>query len=143
MKPTLMRKTAMTVAGLTLFGTLVGGGTAVAVTNGADTGLASCVTGTRNWGGNVLSQYGCTEYDLPNGEQQVFGIGTDGAIWTRWSRTNGTLSSWTSLNGQGRSSVYAGGTAWAITLSVIGTDGNWWYNNRGGTASGGWSGWHR
>ncbi|QEU90674.1 hypothetical protein [Streptomyces kanamyceticus] len=134
---------ASALAGLTLVGTLAGTGSAVAAPTGADAALASCVTSTRNWGGNIQNQYGCTEYGLPNGEQQVFGVGTDGAIWTRWSRTNGTLSSWTSMGGQGRSTVYAGGRGWAITLQVRGTDGNWYYNNRGGTPSGGWSGWHR
>ncbi|MEU0248341.1 hypothetical protein ABZ192_29255 [Streptomyces sp. NPDC006235] len=143
MKRKFTWKAASAVAGLTLVGTLTGAGSAVAASNAADAALASCVTETRNWGGNIHGQYGCTEYDLPNGEQQVFGIGTDGAIWTRWSRTNGTLSSWTSMGGQGRSTVVAEGWGWAITLKVRGTDGNWWYNNRSGTPSGGWSGWHR
>ncbi|MEV8319385.1 hypothetical protein AB0Q95_35025 [Streptomyces sp. NPDC059900] len=142
MKSYSWRRTAVAAAGLALSGVLMGAGTAAAApVPGTNAALASCIT-DRNWGGNIKSQYGCTHYDLPNGAAQVFGIGADGAIWTRWSRTNGTLSSWTSLGGQGRSTVYADGYGWAITLRVIGTDGNWWYNNRGGTPSGGWSGWH-
>ncbi|CAM5470364.1 hypothetical protein [Streptomyces tanashiensis] len=143
MKRSLVREAATAVAGLILLTTAGVSGAAVAAESGTTGTLAACVTSTRNWGGNVVAGYGCSEYALPNGEEQVFGVGTDGAVWTRWSRTNGTLSSWTSLGGQARSSVSAEGYGWAITLSVIGTDGNWWYNNRGGTSSGGWSGWHR
>ncbi|RSS60525.1 hypothetical protein [Streptomyces sp. WAC06614] len=40
-------------------------------------------------------------YTFSNGTREIFVIGADHAVWTRWTRTDGSLSAWTSLGGQG------------------------------------------
>ncbi|MFI8198464.1 hypothetical protein ACIF6K_18340 [Streptomyces sp. NPDC085942] len=46
--------------------------------------------------GKYICKYGVTKHDLPNGEDEQFLVGTDYAVWTRWT-TNGSWSSWTSM----------------------------------------------
>jgi hypothetical protein len=96
----------------------------------------------RQLGGRFICEYGEIWHRFPNGTWQYFVIGTDYSIWTKWSRTNGTVSSWTSMGGKVRSGVYIfyDGT-WTPTIAVIGTDGNWFYRDRG--TSGTWTAWHR
>ncbi|MFD0403218.1 hypothetical protein ACFVHI_34670 [Kitasatospora sp. NPDC127121] len=101
------------------------------------------------WGGDFYCasddpNHGEAWLHLPQGQDEVFVIGTDGAVWTRWNGMNGTwLSDWKSMGGHFQVTTPAVRT-WAnpdsYTISAIGTDGRQWVNSRN-NLSGNWSGW--
>ncbi|MFI5983630.1 hypothetical protein ACIBEA_22465 [Streptomyces sp. NPDC051555] len=116
-------------------------------------GLAVAVTPAQalshcNGGGGAvyICEYGVTTHALPNGAKQEFLIGTDRALWTRWTDTRGTWSGWQSMGGVFTDKIYvidrwSAGDPWRFALSVRGDDGYQWVNLR--DHGGGWSGWHR
>ncbi|MBT2387386.1 hypothetical protein [Streptomyces sp. ISL-11] len=53
-------------------------------------------------GATYVCEYGVTDHALPGGEKEQFLVGTDLAVWTRWT-SGGKWSGWFSL----------GGTAWS------------------------------
>ena len=55
-----------------------------------------------NWGGQNYCNYRTPLHYFPNGTVQVFVVGTDYAVWTKWRLLNGAFSSWVSLGGQVR-----------------------------------------
>ncbi|MGW7008195.1 hypothetical protein ACWGCW_36755 [Streptomyces sp. NPDC054933] len=100
------------------------------------------------FGGNFYcdssdSTHGEFTWYLPNNTQQVFVVGTNWSVWTRWSYRDGSLSSWTNLGGQvdhHNPWVHWRSIAgWSVTIDVTGTDGGLWYDTR--YADGTWSGW--
>jgi hypothetical protein len=141
------------------FGLIAGIGTAPAArANLADPIVQTYETQQSNgwcsidgFGGNIFCNTSIG-YEMPNGYEEVFGIGTDHAAWTRWTSSSG-LSSWVSLNGICEVSSF-GGTSigipawnsqneWNWTIQCIGSDGNYWYRSRVQTSggSGYWTGW--
>ncbi|XUM02183.1 hypothetical protein ACQ86F_00625 [Streptomyces venezuelae ATCC 10712] len=95
-------------------------------------------------GVTINCDYPVTEYGFSNGALQQFVIGTDSAVWTRWTnpqRTN--WSSWESMGGEARSGVRVKQhfTQDSILIGIVGTDGNWWSKYR--QPSGTWNAWQR
>ncbi len=130
-------------------GTLTGGmltGTASAAsatkTAAADT-VTTCsdptLGGTYYCGG----AYGVGEewYYFPNGVEQLFVIGTDHGVWTRWTNASGNWVGWTPMYGScwGWGGVIADG--YTPSLVVTGSDGNSWANQR--DPDGHWIGWYK
>ncbi|MGW2866155.1 hypothetical protein [Streptomyces sp. NPDC001205] len=96
----------------------------------------------RNWGGSFYcdSQY---DYILPNGYHQVFVIGTDKEVFSRWESPSG-VSTWANLHGQcispGQHSVDMWEQhGWTFTIACVGNDGQGWLNTR--YSDGSWSDW--
>jgi hypothetical protein len=105
------------------------------------------------WNGTFICAYGYEWWTFSSGVTQLFVIGTDYSVWTRWNRADGSMSSWVDL----------GGTIWndntetnreyllTITdctadpqqpiLGIQGTNKEWYYNNR--KSNGDWTGWAR
>ncbi|GHC59367.1 hypothetical protein [Streptomyces cinnamoneus] len=93
-------------------------------------------------GGAYICEYGKTTVTFPNGQQQIFVIGTDYAVWTTYNYENGDWSSWESMSGSARSGVsVTGDRTWEPTITVTGTDGNKWSRHR--LDSGAWTSWTR
>ncbi|MEE1820148.1 hypothetical protein PUR59_34690 [Streptomyces sp. SP18ES09] len=95
-------------------------------------------------GVTINCDYPVTEYGFSDGALQQFVIGTDSAVWTRWTnpqRTN--WSSWESMGGEARSGVRVKQhfTQDSILIGIVGTDGNWWSKYR--QPSGTWNAWQR
>jgi hypothetical protein len=83
---------------------------------------------------------------FPGGTKQVFVSGQDHALWTRWERSNGTWSGWTSMGGKIAWNTTPGLLAdkeytWNPVVVVYGTDYKTWC--RGRYTSGAWWPWAR
>ncbi|WP_371678097.1 hypothetical protein [Streptomyces sp. NBC_01276] len=55
-------------------------------------------------GGLYICEYGVTKHALPGGEKEQFLVGTDNAMWTRFT-TAGKWSGWVSLGGPVKSKI--------------------------------------
>jgi hypothetical protein len=139
---------------------LVGLGVGSAVPASASTSKTSVTSGTvpqtmvtppgcpdGGWGGLKICDSPTLDWEMPDGRWQTFVIGTDYAVWTRWQLPGGGMSDWTSMGGQVAAYDigvwYQGGTGWALTIKVVGTDGNFYYLDRQGIMNGSWDNWHR
>jgi hypothetical protein len=101
------------------------------------------------YGGDYYCQYPVLVYTfpatgvLPNVTQQVWVIGTDYSVWTRW-HTNGKLSNWVSQGGQIRH-PYQNGDFYFYTcggkpvIVLVGLDNRKWYRLR--QSNGVWTPW--
>ncbi|WP_130511958.1 hypothetical protein [Krasilnikovia cinnamomea] len=140
-----MRKIRTTVvtAVLTAVGLLTTPAAALAADDvPARPGMGTCTD--RVFGGTFLcgGNYGEGKafYKFSNGTEEIFVIGTDHAVWTRWTVVGGELSRWTTLGGRseigpivtnrGRDAVSvtirdSQGTAWARDRSTAGRWGDW------------------
>jgi hypothetical protein len=111
---------------------------------GAVTAAANTSTCKDNsYGGTWYCAYGHHSFNLPDGTNQFFVIGTDYAVWTRW-RKNGVYSSWVSLGGQIRRSYSSSdfkvsSCSGQPVVFVVGTNNRWYLDVRG--SNGKWSGW--
>ena len=113
--------------------------TAIPAVASADSSVCQLPT----YGGRYYCGYGSRSWTFANGTEQVFVIGTNFAVWTRW-KSNGNLSSWTSLGGEIRHTYSyddfkrysCGGNPW---LNIVGLDNQWWKRARG--SDGTWSAW--
>ncbi|QEU90883.1 hypothetical protein [Streptomyces kanamyceticus] len=102
-----------------------------------------------NWGGNFYCN-SQLKHKLPNGQWQVFVIGTNRQAYSKWGSGSGT-SAWTSLGGQctqpGNHSIdMAWVNGWNFAITCKGTNGKTYYDERfnggnTGGAPGHWSGW--
>ncbi|MFF8607234.1 hypothetical protein ACF06X_14980 [Streptomyces sp. NPDC015346] len=97
----------------------------------------------RNWGGNWFCKgtgIDLVYWNKPDGHPQVFVIGTDHSVWSRWSTASST-SSWRDMGGWCNPDygLPARSSGWSITVACVGSDNNWWHNTR--ATSGSWSGW--
>lgn len=109
----------------------------------APASAAPCTTSDPLWGGTYYCGYGRRSYNFTDGTYQVFVIGTDYAVWTKW-RKNGNYSKWVSLGGRIRAShdfddfgiLSCFGQP---IVGVIGTNGLPYGNGR--NSDGSWSGW--
>ncbi|WP_285686846.1 hypothetical protein [Actinoplanes sp. NBRC 103695] len=95
-----------------------------------------------NWGGIFFrTTLADSRWIMPNDYYEVFVIGTDHKVWTKWSGSFG-LSAWTDqlggrCNGARRLTYKASG--WNVTLRCTGMDGLYWINKR--NTAGAWTGW--
>jgi hypothetical protein len=98
-----------------------------------------------SFGGNYYCGYGLRDFYFRDGTYQIFVIGTDFGIWTRW-RAQGFYELWYDMGGEIRHS-YAAADFRRITCGsqpivlVMGTDNRWWSNAR--RTNGSWTGWMR
>lgn len=79
---------------------------------------------------------------IADGSIQVFGEGTDHALWTTNCNPGGGCGAWTSLGGMLTSkpgAVFVGATGVAEAVYVRGSDGTMWARNNNGTT---WGPWH-
>jgi Zn-dependent metalloprotease len=81
-------------------------------------------------------------YQFPNGNWQVFLIGTDHSVRTRWQHNDGTYTAWSSMGGYSTSfPVVINGAYDNPQINVVGRDGSyWWYRVRS-SSTGNWSNW--
>ncbi|GAA2458376.1 hypothetical protein ABZ776_02700 [Streptomyces sp. NPDC007076] len=92
-------------------------------------------------GGTIICEYGVSTTTLPDGTKQEFAIGTDRAVWTRWTKSGG-WTSWTSMGGEWYSSVGIRTQQvypYLFALVLKGSDGWLWANWR--DSGGNWTGW--
>ncbi|GAA5074305.1 hypothetical protein [Streptomyces similanensis] len=94
-------------------------------------------------GGVYLCEYGVTSYKLPNGTKQEFIVGTDRAVWTRWSDSDGDWTGWMSMGGQAWSTAYAydydTSDPWTFRVFYYDQSAEYWGRNR--DHNGNWSPW--
>lgn len=99
------------------------------------------------WGGLEPCNSAAAVWTMPDGRQQVFAIGIDYGVWTRWEVPGGGLSDWVSLGGKVDSNEdFVNITArvdWGVTIQVTGTDGYSYYLDRQNAVNGSWDSWHR
>jgi hypothetical protein len=82
---------------------------------------------------------------LADGTKEVWVVGTDYNIWTRWQSPRGTVSRWVNMGG----AIRHGGTAQDFilmqcgvpTLNIKRADLHY-YNNSRTPSTGTWTGWH-
>ncbi|MEU8927303.1 hypothetical protein AB0D10_41365 [Kitasatospora sp. NPDC048545] len=98
------------------------------------------------WGGKYLCggpyRDGTATYYFRDGRQEVFVIGTDHAVWTRWTDKSGNKSGWLSFGGTftGPVSVLATDMGQGnFEVGAVGTDGHIWSRVR--DVNGNWTGW--
>ncbi|AZM92504.1 hypothetical protein [Streptomyces sp. W1SF4] len=90
-------------------------------------------------GGDYVCEYGEAWQTFPDGTRQVFIVGTDFAVWTRYGNTSGGWSGWESMGGEVRGGVrIEGNHTWNPTISAVGRDGDLWFRHR--LNSGSWTG---
>jgi hypothetical protein len=147
-----MRKHLVKISAMALSAALallmVSGGTAKAQANGY---CHDPKFGGTFWC-NLSQGYTSAEalFTFPNQTVEIFVIGTDDAVWTRWTNTSGGLSSWVSLGGlsidppplfyiAGSLTQFAGSSNYAITLVITWTSGAYYYKQRGPNSSSGWT----
>jgi hypothetical protein len=79
---------------------------------------------------------------FPNGNQEVFGIGEDGAMWTDWG-TEAHPSGWKTMGGQCQT-LFSTGLSnngnYSVTLYCVGNN-EYYSKTRATGPSGGWGGW--
>ncbi|MDJ0383501.1 hypothetical protein [Streptomyces sp. G-G2] len=94
--------------------------------------------------GQYFCEYGVTKKTLPDGSKQEFVIGTDNAVWTRWT-LSGKWTTWSSMGGFATSGVTitkVGVNPWEFDVCVLGGgDRQWWATHRYGNGT--WSSWSR
>jgi hypothetical protein len=81
---------------------------------------------------------------FPNGTQEVFGIGENGAMWTDWG-TESNPSGWKTMGGQ-CDTLFATGLSnngnYSVTLYCVAPNaGDYYSKTRSAGVSGGWGGW--
>lgn len=100
---------------------------------------SSCSRG----GGAYICEYGVTSYKLPNGTKQEFIVGTDHAVWTRWTDSDGDWSRWQSMGGNAWSKAYAydydTSDRWSFRVFYYDQSAEYWGRNR--DHNGNWSPW--
>ncbi|MFD5412108.1 hypothetical protein ACFV4Q_13615 [Streptomyces nojiriensis] len=134
-----LRRSALAVTTLALSGAALAGVTA-APAQAATPAAAAGFCHVSGLGGDYICEYGEAWLTYPAGNRQVFIVGTDFAVWTRWQYAGGSWSEWTSMGGTVRSGVRIdGNNTWNPTISIVGMDGERWSRHR--LSSGSWTPW--
>ncbi|MEV6394661.1 hypothetical protein AB0M39_07745 [Streptomyces sp. NPDC051907] len=99
-----------------------------------------------HWGGSFYCLGRANDvviWQKPDGYPQVFVLGTNRAVYSRWSTASGVSSWYDGLRGSCKPDRGFDSTAsgWSITIACVGDDGGWWHNTR--STSGSWSDWKR
>ncbi|MGZ9928661.1 hypothetical protein ACXNSR_02085 [Streptomyces sp. NC-S4] len=135
----ILRRSALAVTTLALSGAALAG-VAAAPAQAATPAAAAGFCHVSGLGGDYICEYGEAWMTYPAGNRQVFIVGTDFAVWTRWQYAGGSWSDWTSMGGTVRSGVrIEGNNTWNPTISIIGMDGERWSRHR--LNSGSWTPW--
>ncbi|MEY2233471.1 MULTISPECIES: hypothetical protein [Streptomyces] len=135
----ILRRSALAVTTLALSGAALAGVTA-APAQAAAPAAAAGFCHVSGLGGDYICEYGEAWLTYPAGNRQVFIVGTDFAVWTRWQFAGGSWSEWTSMGGTVRSGVrIEGNNTWNPTISIVGMDGERWSRHR--LTSGSWTPW--
>ncbi|MCX4960525.1 hypothetical protein [Streptomyces virginiae] len=135
----ILRRSALAVTTLALSGAALAGVTA-APAQAAAPAAAAGFCHVSGLGGDYICEYGEAWMTYPAGNRQVFIVGTDFAVWTRWQFAGGSWSEWTSMGGTVRSGVrIEGNNTWNPTISIVGMDGERWSRHR--LTSGSWTSW--
>jgi hypothetical protein len=147
-----MRKLLSTTVMATVLGAvaLVGGAAGPKPASAAPAAVGSWCTVTP-WGGIFECTYSMKVHTFSNGVVQVWVIGTDWAVWTKWMYPNGQMTDWQSMGGiayHGQAHIVSGDFALckppevysgSVALRLRGQNGSWYYNSR--PPSGYWTGW--
>ncbi len=118
---------------------------ATVTTTAAERICSSTIVFGVQYGGERYCNYTVGWNGFSDGSEQVYVVGTDYAVWTRWITAGGTLSRWVSLGGKVKQgdfrSVTMAGTGNVPTVKVIGTTtpSRWYCRTR--ATSGSWSPW--
>ncbi|WP_327681542.1 hypothetical protein [Kitasatospora sp. NBC_00458] len=80
-------------------------------------------------------------FTFHDGTFQVFAVGVDNSLWTRWQNPDGSVSTWRTLGGVLASGIRMGWHGEELIFDAVGTDGDWWRQIR--YTSGTWSGWFK
>ncbi|GAA2899952.1 hypothetical protein Acy02nite_48680 [Actinoplanes cyaneus] len=93
-------------------------------------------------GGTYICDYGVATATLADGRKQVFVVGPNHAVYSRWQLGGGTWNdSWYSLDGNVWSPVQVHhNDTNHILIEVTGSDGDRYYRHRNGT-TGVWNAW--
>ncbi|MFL4953148.1 hypothetical protein ACJ6WE_39060 [Streptomyces sp. MMS24-I31] len=101
---------------------------------------ASC---PREMGQKYMCEFGVAKTKLANGTTQEFVVGTDHAVWTNWTRSDGSWNGWESLDGWVNSPINVepqqGDSDSVIHMGGTGKDGHFWMRVR--YPNGSWSHW--
>ncbi|MCX4539482.1 hypothetical protein [Streptomyces sp. NBC_01565] len=136
----ILRRSALAATTLLLAGTTLAGVAAAAPAQAAAPSAAAKYCHVSGLGGDYICEYGESWMTYPAGNRQVFIIGSDFAVWTRWQYAGGSWSEWMSMGGKAGSGVRVeGNNSWNPTISIVGSDGDRWYRHR--LDSGSWTGW--
>ncbi|MFD7015711.1 hypothetical protein [Streptomyces sp. NPDC059928] len=95
-------------------------------------------------GGWYSCSYGDEWYVYSNAVKQVWVVGADRQVWTRWSRPDGSFVSWQPFGGQATSGVDVlldESQGMGAVVRVRGTDGRAYYRERDPN-TGAWTNWH-
>ncbi|MFJ8313984.1 MULTISPECIES: hypothetical protein [unclassified Streptomyces] len=95
-------------------------------------------------GGSYDCDYGEEWYVYSNGVKQMWVIGSDRQVWTRWSRPDGSFVGWRPFGGQATSGlevVLDESQGMGAVVRVRGTDGKPYYRERDPN-TGAWTDWH-
>ncbi|MFI9204302.1 hypothetical protein [Streptomyces sp. NPDC053048] len=137
----ILRRSALAATTLALAGAALTGVASAPAQAATPQAAGYCHVGG-GLGGDYICEYGEAWMTYPEGNRQVFVIGTDFAVWTRWQYAGGGWSDWNSFGGKLRSGVRIdGNNTWTPTISAVGDDGERWYRHR--LSSGSWTGWQR
>jgi len=85
--------------------------------------------------------------NFPNGTQEIFGVGLDGAVWTDWG-TEASPSGWKSLGAPSGGCVHsyrlniANYANYSLTIGCYDNSGVLWEKYRSAGVNGGWGGWY-
>ncbi|MFR9793714.1 hypothetical protein ACL07V_34455 [Streptomyces sp. MB22_4] len=109
---------------------------------GAAAAPAQALSTCKDKGHQYICEYGVTVTRFADGTKQEFVVGTDHAVWTNWSHTDGSWNGWLSMEGWAQSQVevdHLGGSLTHFTIAAIGKDGNYWFRMR--WDNGQWTNW--
>lgn len=93
-------------------------------------------------GQKYFCDYKITTTKFPNGTKEEFVVGSDHAVWTNWTRTDGSWNGWVSMGGWVQSHIeisYLQNNPLAFTIAAIGGDDNYWFRMR--YPDGSWTNW--
>jgi hypothetical protein len=85
--------------------------------------------------------------NFPNGTQEIFGVGLDGAVWTDWG-TEARPSGWKSLGAPSGECVHSGRlnianyANYSLTMGCYDNSGELWERDRSAGVNGGWGTWY-
>ncbi|GLX19822.1 hypothetical protein Slala01_34660 [Streptomyces lavendulae subsp. lavendulae] len=118
---------------------------AVAVASVAVVATPAEAGGCSRGGRAYICEYEPTTHPLPDGRKQDFIVGTDRAVWTRWTDSDGDWSKWMSMGGRASSKAYVydydTSDPWSFRLFYYDEKAEYWGRNR--DHDGNWSSWIR
>lgn len=85
--------------------------------------------------------------NFPNGTQEIFGVGLNGAVWTDWG-TEAHPSGWKSLGNPSGGCVHiyrlniANYGNYSLTIGCYDNSGELWERDRSAGVNGGWGSWY-